>query len=91
MANAQSSNVMDFLGRTFNVNEGNLSPQTARDIIKFKLDKRDRQRMHKLASKNQSDEGLTWVEQEELRTYRTGVTMLAVLQAKARLSLKKAK
>jgi len=66
---------------------GELSPQTARAILKLEFPESDQQRMHELALKAQEGD-LTPEEEVETDNFERAGTTLAILKSKARKVLK---
>ncbi len=83
------SHVSEILTRIVRPDEGNLTPEAARCLLRLKLDETDRQRAHELAVKNQ-ESTLSTDEEEELDAYRRIGRLMDLLQAKSRRSLKNA-
>lgn len=69
--------------------QANLTPELARAILKLDFDAEDHERVEKLSTKAQKGT-LTAEERAELEEYIRVGNELAVLQSKARLSLKRA-
>jgi hypothetical protein len=67
--------------------DGQLPPELARYILDRQFSDRDKARMHDLAVRNQED-ALSAAEKEELFAFGNAGTVLAILQSKARRSLK---
>ena len=65
-----------------------LSQAAARAFLRFSFDEADRERMHELALKNQTDQ-LTAKEERELQSYLTVGLFLDLIHTKANLSLGK--
>ncbi len=78
------------LGRLIKPDQGDFSPETAREILSLRFDDGDKARMNQLSLKAQEGT-LTSDEQAEVDSYRRAGYMLGVLWSKARLSLKRAK
>jgi hypothetical protein len=83
------SHVAEILSRIVGPEEGNLTPETAKAILKLKLDEADCQRAHELAVRNQEGK-LTKTEEAELEAYQRVGRLIDLLSAKARRSLKRA-
>jgi hypothetical protein len=77
-------------GRIVKPDRGNLNPEAARAILKLDFDPEDHQRVDDLSAKAQKGT-LTHEELTELDEYIRVGYELAVLQSRARLSLKRAK
>lgn len=67
---------------------GDFVPDTARAILQFRFSDQQNNRMRALADRNNRGE-LTGDEREEMERFRRVGNFLALLQAKARLSLKR--
>src|SRR5438270_588935 len=76
------------LSRVIRPERDDLSAAAARSLLKLAFEPADLERMHELAVKNQQGE-LSREEEVELADYRQAGLLLDLLQAKARLSLKK--
>jgi hypothetical protein len=76
------------LSRLVRPDRADLSAELAQALLTFDFDKKDRDRMHELAVKNQ-DGALTKGEEEELGSYRRIGYFVDLLRSKARLVLKK--
>jgi hypothetical protein len=74
--------------RLIQADDGNLSQELARYILTLGFGKADQAHMHDLAERNQ-DGALSDVEREELDNYVKAGHLLALLQSKARKSLKR--
>lgn len=82
-----SSSEMEILRRVVDPTEPYLSCAAARDILRLRFAKQDRNRMNQLAEKNRKGE-LTEKEEQELDNFiRVGQT-LGILQSKARRTLR---
>lgn len=75
-------------GRLVRPDQGDLSPQAAREILSLQFDEDARERMHELSLKAQ-DGVLSPAEQAEIESFRRAGYLLGVLWSKARLSLKR--
>lgn len=74
--------------RAIQPERGDLSPEAAREWLRLRLSNADMERVRQLSQK--ADDGaLTQDEERELDTYLTVGSVLELLQAKARLSLRK--
>lgn len=74
--------------RVIQPGKGDLSPEAAREWLRLRLSNSDTERVRELSCK--ADEGtLTLDEERELDAYLNVGSVLDLLQAKARLSLKK--
>lgn len=76
------------LARLVEPGNPNLSPDAARSLLQLEFPEADRQRMNELAAKARAGT-LVGAEAEELDDYLHIGHLLALLQAKARASLKK--
>src|SRR5260370_36035597 len=74
--------------RLWETAQGGLPSTLARHILKLGFSERDNARMHELAVKNH-EARISPAEQEELDNYIKAGDLLALLQSKARKSLKK--
>jgi len=75
-------------GRMIQAEDGNLEPNLARYLLTLGFPTPDQQRMNDLASRNQAGR-LNSNEQDELQNYVRSGHLLALLQSKARKSLKR--
>jgi hypothetical protein len=80
-------NEVTILARVFDDERGLLPPELARCILDVDFSERDKARMHDLAIRNQ-DDALSPSEKEELFAFAKAGTLLSILQAKARRTLK---
>ena len=76
--------------RLIKARDGNLSKSLARYLLTLGFDEEDQARMSMLAVRNREG-GLSKEEQEELQNYVKAGHLLALLQSKARQSLKQRK
>ena len=83
------SHVSEILSRIVGPEEGNLTPDAARAVLRLRLDESDRLRAHELAVKNQEGK-LTAAEEAEIEAYQRVGRLVDLLRAKARRSLKQA-
>lgn len=74
--------------RVIKPEENDLSQTAARAILRLDFERKDRERMHQLAVKNQEGK-LTGREQEELESYLHVGLFLDLMHSKARRSLKR--
>ena len=74
------------LGRIFNPESGEFSPEVARSLLKLEFDTQDVARMHELALRGQAGH-LTQAEEGELESYRRIGRLLELMRSKARKSL----
>lgn len=77
----------DILARVIGPNKSGLSPEAARSIMSLTFDPADVARMNEL-SREASEGSLSEEEQDELDRYERVGHLLAILQSKARVSLK---
>lgn len=77
------------LGRLIDPETPSLAPEAARSILALDFQLTDQKRMELLAAKS-ADGTLTADERDEIESYNHVGHLLALLQSKARLSLKKA-
>ena len=89
IAELESVTAEAILGRLFQVDRGDFSPEVAEGILKIQFDPKDKARMHDLLVKNQGG-GLTDRERIELDECQRAGLFLGILWSKARLSLKRA-
>lgn len=73
--------------RLWETDDGQMSPEIARHVLRLGFSDQDRARMHELAAKNQ-ESSITSTEREELDNYVKVGDFLAILQSKARRLLK---
>jgi hypothetical protein len=86
-AKTRTSEVAIF-ARLIKADDGDLSPELARYILTLGFGEADQARMRDLAERNQ-DGALSGAEREELDNYVKAGHLLALLQSKARKSLKR--
>jgi hypothetical protein len=79
----------EIMARLLQPKKADLSSEAARSILRLTFPTEDQARVDLLSSKAQ-DGTLTPVEREELEEYIRVADLLAMLQSKARLSLKRA-
>jgi hypothetical protein len=73
--------------RVIEPEDGDLTPEAARALLRLEFPESDRKRMHELAAK--AREGtLTPVEREEVANYERVGSFLSLVKAKARVCLK---
>ena len=77
-------------GRLLAADRGDLAPDLARYILTLDFGPEDKARMHDLAVRNQSG-SLPTAESDELQNYVKVGHLLALLQSKARKSLKQSR
>ena len=80
---------VEILTRTIQPAEGNLPIEAARSILNFRLSPTDWERVNELAVRARAGT-LTAEERAELDEYERITCLLELMQAKARLSLKRA-
>jgi hypothetical protein len=87
------SSTVDFgteiLFRTIRPDEGDLSPETSRWLLRIRLSPDDCEKVHSLAAKARAGT-LTIDERLELDEYEYVTSLLELMQSKARLSLRNA-
>lgn len=88
MASATAISEVAILDRVIRPERDDLSPEAARSLLRLEFDGRDRERMNELSAKAR-DETLTADEERELDCFVHVGHLLALLQSKARQSLKK--
>jgi hypothetical protein len=76
------------LARLIRPEDDNLPAEAAEALLKIRFDRHDLDRIHELATKNQ-DEALTPDERADLESYLQVSSILDLVHAKARRSLKK--
>lgn len=79
----------DVLSRIIKPENGELSPDVARSLLKLEFDAQDLARMHELIVRGQASQ-LSPAEQVELDGYRRIGRMLELMRSKARHSLARA-
>ena len=77
----------DILADILAADEGDLSLEAARSILRWKFSSRSVKRINQLARRNQRG-AITAAEREVLERYRRVASLVNLLQAKARLSLR---
>ncbi len=80
----------EILTEVIGPNRPGLSPDTARAILELRFNETAREKMNRLAAKNNQGT-LTEAERMEMENYVRVGTFLDLMQAKARLSLQEAK
>ena len=88
MATVEASSEAAIFGRLIEAERGDLSPDLARYILAIDFRPEDRARMHDLAVRNQGGR-LSKAEWDELQNYVNVGHLLALMQSKARKSLKR--
>jgi hypothetical protein len=78
------------LSRVLTNGESGLTPEVARYLLSVSFTEEDKARMHELAVKNRAG-NISPQELDELDSYIKAGDILAILQSKARLILKKSK
>jgi hypothetical protein len=81
-------NDLAVLKRFLNLDENGLSPEFAREVLRWQPSEADRARMHDLLVKNQGND-LTTEERGELDSFIRVSRFLDQLRSKARLALKR--
>jgi len=79
---------LDMLADVINPAEGDLTPSVAKSVLQWKFSDRAINRMNKLARKNTTGT-LTPNERKELDNFMRVGSLVDLLQAKARLSMKR--
>lgn len=87
MSQTATLSELDILADAIAPNEGDLSPLVAKSLLQWKFSTRTISRMNKLARKNQSGT-LSPKERSELDNFMRVGSLIDLVQAKARLSLK---
>ena len=80
----------DILSEVLAADEGDLSPDVAQSVLRWKFSSRSVKKINQLAQRNQRGK-ITATEREVLERYLRVGGLLNLLQAKARLSLRQAK
>jgi hypothetical protein len=88
MATAEATSEAAIFGRLIESERGDMPPDLARYILSLRFRPEDKARMHELAVRNQGGR-LSAPEWEELQNYVNVGHLLALLQSKARKSLKR--
>lgn len=89
MSDTATISESDILGEVIAADEATLSPEAARSLLKLRFSDAAVARMRELIQRNNAGT-LTPDENELLEKYRRVGTLIDLLQAKARLSLKQA-
>ncbi len=76
------------MARLIQPEDANLPPEAARALLNIRFDRVDLDRIHELVTKNQ-DDALTPDEKADLESYLHVSSILDLMHAKARRSLKK--
>jgi hypothetical protein len=84
---AKKTSAAAIFARLWETENGRLTPELARHVLRLTFGPEDRDRMHELALKNQ-DGQISPAELEELDNYIKVGDLLALLQSKARKLLK---
>ena len=87
MANPTTISEADILSDVIGANEGDLSPEAARAILRWRFNDRAIARINDLADRNNKGV-LSHTEEDELQRYLRVGALVNLVQAKARLSLK---
>jgi hypothetical protein len=77
----------EILADVMAANRGDLTPEAARSVLNWKFSRRTNSRIDKLAERNRQG-AITARERQELERYLRVGSLINILQAKARLSLK---
>jgi hypothetical protein len=86
----QTGSDVALFGRLLAADRGDLAPDLARYILTLDFSSEDKARMHDLAVRNQSG-SLPAAEYDDLQSYVKVGHLLALLQSKARKSLKQSR
>ncbi len=86
-SSANGTSEVTILARVLANETGKLSVAMARHLLKVGFSDQDKARMHELALRNQED-ALAPNEKEELSAYVKAGTLLSILKAKARRTLR---
>ena len=81
---------LDILSDVISPNRATLEPEVARAILKWKFSAKSVARMNQLAERNNSGK-ITTDERDELERFLRVGSLIDIVQAKARLSLRDAK
>jgi hypothetical protein len=81
-----SANEAAIAARLIKPDEGDFSPEAARELLSLQFSNEDQARMRELSRKSQEGT-LTTAEQADIESYRRVGYWLAILWSKARLSL----
>ena len=76
----------DILADVLTASEGDLSPEVARSVLRWKFSRQATSHINKLAARNMKG-SISTAEREELERYVRVGSLINLLQAKARLSL----
>lgn len=88
MASTATLTEMDIFSDVISSHEGDMPVSAAESILRWKFSRQAISRMNKLARKNRSSQ-LSETEKQELDNFMRVGTFIDLIQAKARLSLKK--
>lgn len=80
---------LDILADVMSADEGDMTPEVARSVLNWKFSSRTISRMNELADRNNEGTIAAW-ERQELEKYLRVGSLINIMQAKARLSLKSA-
>jgi|HubBroStandDraft_6_1064221.scaffolds.fasta_scaffold57017_2 hypothetical protein len=89
MANSTNTTESDILSDVIAANRGDLSPEVAKSVLKWKFKAAAVRRINKLADRNRKGT-ITDAEREQLQRYLRVGSLVNLIQAKARLSLQSA-
>ena len=90
MTQAPTLTELDILSDVISPNRATLEPEVARTILKWKFSAKSVARMNQLAERNNSGK-ITTEERDELERFLRVGSLIDIVQAKARLSLRDAK
>jgi hypothetical protein len=88
MSIAEPITEWDILSRIVRSDHSEWSTELAQAILRIEIPEEDRQRVHELLVKNQSDE-LTPSEKRTIESYRNVSVLLDILRSKARMATRK--
>lgn len=86
-ATIESTSEADILARFLSGSRGEFTLSMARFIVACKISDADKARMHDLAERNQNDE-LSEIEKAEFHAYAQARTVISILKAQARQTLR---
>jgi len=89
MANSTNTTESDILSDVIAANRGDLSPEVAKSVLKWKFKAAAVRRINKIADRNRKGT-ITDAEREQLQRYLRVGSLVNLIQAKARLSLQSA-
>jgi hypothetical protein len=89
MAETPTITELDILADVMAADEGDMTSEVARSVLNWKFSSRIISRMNELADRNNEGTIAAW-ERQELEKYLRVGSLINIIQAKARLSLKSA-